>query len=78
MMAPRGLAWDYEGFVSVGEGVLVAGAPFKNVDSVLRGMATMSCVDVTHEAESGAVLRVLHAVFHELAGGISFHRSDLP
>ena len=75
-MAQRGLAWDHEGFVTVSEGVLVAGAPFKNADSVPRGMATMSCVDVTHEAEPGALLRVLHAVFHELAGSIPFQRSD--
>lgn len=78
VMAQRGWAWDHEGFVSVSEGVLVAGAPFKNVDPVLRGMATMGCIDVTQEADSGAAQSVFHAVSHELAGGISFHRSDLP
>ena len=76
VMAQRGLAWDHEGFVSVSEGVLVAGAPFKNVDPVLRGMATMSCIGVTNDPESSAVPYVLHAVFHQLAGGISFQRPD--
>ena len=75
-MAQRGLAWDHEGFVSVSEGVLVAGAPFKNVDPVLRGMATLSCIGVTNDPESGAVPYVLHAVFHQLAGSIPFQRSD--
>jgi predicted transcriptional regulator len=63
MMALLRFARQHQGSVSVTEGVMETGAPFKKVERVLREMLQSGYVDVVNDPESGTV----RYLFPELA-----------
>lgn len=63
MLALLEHARTHGGTVSVTEGVMATGFPFKKVERVLQKMLSSGYVDVENDPETG----VVRYVFHELA-----------